>query len=195
MRISSNVLIALATIAVATSLVLAQYGGYPTTAVTTIMASNTNNAINSSMAVNTSTNTTASNINTNTTVNSLIMPTPTNTTASNINTNTTVNSLIMPTSTNMTILNTNVSTTSNGLTPLASIPVVTAAPTNASTNTTVRPSTVFSPSANGQFAWQGSGYYEIPAGSPNILATGMVPGVSYLITNPAFISSVNSWYT
>lgn len=43
------------------------------------------------------------------------------------------------------------------------------------------------------FAWQGSEYYEIPLGGPSIPATGMKPGVAYLVTNPAFITAVNSW--
>jgi hypothetical protein len=43
------------------------------------------------------------------------------------------------------------------------------------------------------FIWQGSGYYEIPSGGPNIPATGMTPGVTYLVTNQAFIQYVDAW--
>jgi hypothetical protein len=54
----------------------------------------------------------------------------------------------------------------------------------------IQPTTV---SGSTSFTWQGSGYYEISAGSPNIPAIGMKPGVPYFVSSQSFIQSVNSW--
>ncbi len=115
-------------------------------------------------------------------------PTPTPSTTNTITTVTTT----VPATTNTPTGPTAPTTT---ITPTTSGSVITSAGSTApTTNGSV---SAILPAATGGskplFTWQGSGYYEIPSGGSEIPATGMAPGVVYLITNPAFISNVNSW--
>ncbi|MDE1871129.1 MAG: hypothetical protein KGI06_02725 [Candidatus Micrarchaeota archaeon] len=174
----SNVFIIFAAMAIAVPLAVAQYGY--STAPTTVAGLPTIPAIGNVSMPNT------------------ILPNVSNTPTANMShvmTTNAANSISANMSNAMTANMTN-SISANALNATASnVPssIIPNLPSATNQTTTMSSGNVFMPQAGGKFAWQGTGYYEIPSGSKDIPATGMMPGVQYLITNQAFISSVNSW--
>jgi hypothetical protein len=102
----------------------------------------------------------------------------------------------MPASTSTVISGSTVSTSSTTASSTSTTTTTTVAPTTtilSGTGITASPTIIASGGSTPSFTWQGSGYYEIPLGNLNVPATGMIPGISYFISNSGFIQNVNSW--